>query len=189
MRKMTAREREGILFGAGAGLTLIILLVLQSLIGSGLFSTRTVTVTVTTSDAYEQVSDAYASHLMQLNARNINAVASEYESNATVEWVGPVEVGVGNYSGTANIKIMLGSSIGKFNGNFSLSNEYQSIGEVKGSNAWMVNSTFNFHGNNPVVGNVNGTVVAQDSYAHVNDTWLIAWEIWNFTQFNVPPLG
>jgi Na+-transporting NADH:ubiquinone oxidoreductase subunit NqrD len=82
------RERDGILIGSGAGLTLIILLVLQSFIGSGLFSTRTVTVTVTNSDAYEQVSDAYAYHLMVLNARNINAVPGEYESNATVEWRG-----------------------------------------------------------------------------------------------------
>jgi hypothetical protein len=56
---------------------LIILLVLQSLIGSGLFSTRTVTVAVTTSDAYEQVSDAYAYHLMELNARNISALPAE----------------------------------------------------------------------------------------------------------------
>jgi hypothetical protein len=31
----------------------------------------------------------------------------------------------GNYSGTANIKILLGSFIGKFNSNFSLSNEYE----------------------------------------------------------------
>jgi hypothetical protein len=182
------RERDGILIGAGAGLTLIVLLVLQSFIGSGLFSTRTVTVTVTDSDAYEQVSDAYAYHLMVLNARNINAVPGEYESNATVEWTG-VNPGLnGNYSGAGNIKILWGSFIGKLT-NFSLSNEYQSLGEVNGSNAWMVNSTFNFNGYDVVVGNINGTVVAQDLYAHVNGTWLIAREIWNFTQFNMPPPG
>ena len=53
----------------------------------------------------------------------------------------------------------------------------------------MVNSTFNFHGYDAAVGNVNGTVIAQNLYAHVNDTWLIAGEIWSFTQFNMPPLG
>jgi hypothetical protein len=44
---LNTRERDGIFVGAGAGLTLIVLLVLQSFIGSGLLSTRTVTVTVT----------------------------------------------------------------------------------------------------------------------------------------------
>jgi hypothetical protein len=178
-----------LLVGAGAAIMLIVLLVVQSLIGGGLFSTRTVTVTVTSSDAYEQVSDAFAYHLMQLNDRNISAVAGEYQSNATAEWTG-VNPGLnGNYSGAGNIKILWGSFIGKFNSNFSLSNEYQSVGEVKGSNAWMVNSTFNFDGYDAAVGNVSGTVVAQDLYGHVGDTWLIAREIWNFTRYDVPPLG
>jgi Na+-transporting NADH:ubiquinone oxidoreductase subunit NqrD len=60
MRGIDTRGREGILVGAGAGLALIVLLVLQSLIGSGLLSTRTVTSTTTAAvstvpDAYEQV--------------------------------------------------------------------------------------------------------------------------------------
>lgn len=164
---------------------LVVLLVLQSLLGSGFLSTRTVSVTVTTSDAYEQVSDAYAHHLMELNARNIGAVAGEYESNATIEWTGVVAGLTGNYSGAVNIEILLGSFIGKFNSNFSLSNEYQSIGEVKGSNAWMVNSTFNIHGYDAAVGNVNGTLVAHDTYERVGSSWLIAHEVWDFTQYYV----
>ena len=184
MREMTAREREGVLFGAGAGLTLIVLLVLQPFIGSGLLSTRTVTVTVTTSDACEQVANAYANHLKQLSARNIPALLSGYESNATIEWTGATEAGIGNFSGSTDIDILLTSFFAttKFI-NFSLSNEYQAIG-VKGT-AWVVNSTFNFQGYNPVVGKVNGTIVAQDVYEHVGDSsWLIVRETWNYTQFN-----
>ena len=82
---------------------LIVLLVLQSFIGSGLISTRTVTLTVTTSDAYEQVSDAHGNHLMELNDTvcvvggqcslvDMSAVIGDYEDNATVEWLGPLEV-------------------------------------------------------------------------------------------------
>jgi hypothetical protein len=188
-RRGTQSSHAGLLVGAGAAIMLIVLLVLQSLIGSGLFSTRTVTVTATNSDAYEQVSEAYANHLMELKARNINGLPGEYETNATVEWKGVAPELNGNYSGAADVKILWGSFIGKFNSNFSLSNEYQSIGEVKGSNAWMVNSTFNFHGYDVAIGDVNGTVVAQDFYAQASDTWLIAREIWNFTQFNMPALG
>jgi hypothetical protein len=56
-RSGTQSAHTSLLLSAGAAIMLIVLLVLQSLIGSGLFSTRTLTVTVTTSDAYEQVSD------------------------------------------------------------------------------------------------------------------------------------
>jgi len=189
MKRARTRSTYGFLVGAGAAVMLIIILLLQSFIGLGLFGTRTVSVTVTTSDPYEQVSDAYASHLMHLNARNINALASEYQSNATAEWIGPVQVGVGNYSGAREILMNLASFVGKFNSNFSLSNEYQSIGKIKGSDSWMVNSTFDIQGTDAAVGNVDGTVNAQDSYVHVNATWLIAWENWNFTRFNSSPLG
>jgi hypothetical protein len=163
---------------SGAAVMLAVLLVLQSLLGSGLFSTKTVTVTVTTPDPYEQVASAYASHLAQLRARNISAVASGYESNATVEWTGVVPGMNGNYSGAGNIKILWGSFIGKLL-NFSLSNEYQSLG-LKGGDS-VVNSTFDFRGYDAAVGELNGTVVAQDTYEAVGGSWLIAHETWNFT--------
>src|ERR1700730_12006828 len=184
MRRVETRRSEGgLIVVLGAAVVLIVLLVLQSFLGSGLFSTRTVTVTVTTSDAYEQVAYAYSSHLTQLSTRNIPALMSGYESNATVELTGAASAGMqGNYSGSANIKILLGSFTGKFI-NFSLSNEYQSV-DVKG-NVSVVNSTFNFQGYNAVVGNVNGMIVAQDMYERVGgSSWLIAREVWNFTQFN-----
>jgi ketosteroid isomerase-like protein len=177
------RTREGILAASGAAVMLVVLLVLQSLLGSGLLSTKTVTVTAATSDSYEQVSDAYANHVEQLSARNIPAVVSGYETNATVEWTG-VEAGMnGNYSGAANIEILLGGDLfGKFI-NSSLSNEYQSIG-VKG-NLSVVNSTFDIQGYSAVVGNVKVMVVAQDVYERTGgSSWLISRESWNFTQFN-----
>ena len=169
------------LVALGAAIMFAVLLVVQSLVGSGLLSTKTTTTTVTTSDAYEQVARAYASHVGQLNPRTIQALARGYQSNATVEWVGAVAGMVGTYSGEPNIEILWGSFIGKFI-NFSLSNEYQSIG-VEGTVS-VVNSTFDFHGYSSVVGNVNGSVIAQDVFRHANSTWLIAKETWNFTQFN-----
>lgn len=180
------REREGLLVGAsvGAALMLVVVFVSQSLIGSSLFSTKTATVTVTTSDAYEQVSDAYAYHFTQLSARNISAIDGGYESNSTVEWLGPSWfAGVGNYSGSKDIGLALSDFFGKMITS-SLSNESQVIG-VEG-NIWVVNSTFNFRGYEPVVGNVNGTIVAHDMYEHVggSSSWLISREIWNFTELN-----
>jgi hypothetical protein len=154
-----------------------------------LTSTITATVTVTTSDAYEQVANAYADHLEQLSARNIPAIPSGYESNATVDWTGvtPGMTGnnpglAGNYSGSASISILMGAFIGRLS-NFSLANENQILG-VGPNGSVVVNSTFNFRGYDALGGNINGTVIAQDEYERVGgSSWLIARETWNFTQF------
>ncbi|MDA4118536.1 MAG: hypothetical protein OK455_09360 [Thaumarchaeota archaeon] len=168
---------------SGTALMLVVLLVSQSLVGSGLLSTKTVTATVTTSNPNEQVANAYADHLLLLpfSGHYASALASEYEANATIEWTGIEVAGTGNFSGSNNIGIALGSFIGKFI-NFSVSAESQSI-EVKG-NVSVVNSTLGFQGYSSVVGQVNGMIVAQVVYEHAGSSWLIARETWNFAQFN-----
>jgi len=138
---------------------------------------------VTALDASEQVDIAYANHLMQVDARNISALVSGYESNATVEWTGAEAAGPGNYSGSNAINAVLTSFLKTKLVSFSLSNSNQSI-VVNGNESVVVNSTFDFQGYSSVVGIVNGMVVAQDVYEHVGGSWLIAREIWNFTQFN-----
>jgi hypothetical protein len=132
---------------------------------------------------YEEVAGAYSVHLTQLDSRDIVALADGYESNATVELTGAAALPfmAGNYSGSANIKALWGSFVGRFV-NFSVSDENQSIG-VEGG-APVVNSTFDFRGYSVVGGNVTGSVIAQDVYVHVNSSWLIARETWSFTQFN-----
>ncbi len=177
------RTRDGILAASGAALMLAVLLVVQSFVGSGLLSTKTVTATVTTTNPNEQVANAYADHLLLLpfSGHYASALASEYEANATIEWTGIEAAGTGNFSGSNNIEIALGSFIGKFV-NFSFSAESQSI-EAKG-NLSVVNSTLSFRGYSSVVGQVNGLIVAQDVYEHVGSSLLISRETWNFTQFN-----
>jgi len=175
------------LIGVGAGVTLIALLFLQSLVGSGLFSTRTVTSTTTVTavstvpDAFDQVASSYANYLSLLNSSDSAALKSEYEGNATVEWRGAAPGLVGNYTGQSNIGILIGSFWGKFV-NFSVSNESQTIA-LKGNN-WVVNSTFDVYAYSSVVGNINMSIAAQDSYLHVGNAWLIAHETWNFLKFN-----
>ena len=175
------RNKDGVLIASGAALMLVVLLVLQSLFGGGLLGTKTATVTVTTSDAYEQVANVYANHLLQFSARDKTALVDGYESNATMEWTGAEAAGTGNFSGSTDIGIKLKSFTGKLI-NFSLSDEYQSM-RVNGSVS-VVNSKLDFQGYSSVVGGVNGTIVAQDVYVHVGSSWLIARETWNFTQFN-----
>jgi hypothetical protein len=161
--------------------------------------------TVTAQDAYleGEVANAYATHVAQLSARDITALAGGYESNATVDWttgsttaLTPIGfyISPGTFSGAVNIAILWGSTIGKFI-NFSVSDEHQSIG-IKGD-VFLVNSTLDFRGwtycDSSVgsEGTMNGSVVAQDVYEHVSNSssWFIARESWNFTQFNACSQG
>lgn len=185
MREMNARGREGLLVGAGAGLMLIVLLVLQSLIGSGLLSTRMVTTTATVTTPlpagdYNQVVSAYTNHLSVLSSRNVSALLSGYESNSTVEWTGEAAGLQGNYTGEGIGRVLttlLGHMV-----NFTLSNETQPLVGVQGR-YWSVNSTFHWAGYSTVDGILTGTIAAEDSYVHVGDTWLIASETWTWLSF------
>jgi|GEM_PF-3810370 len=133
--------------------------------------------------AYNQVANVSADHLMQVDARNITALVSGYESNATMVWTGAEAAGTGNFSGSNAISTALTSFLKTKLVSFSLSNANQSIG-VNG-NVSVVNSTFDFQGYSSVVGIVSGVVVAQDVYEHAGgSSWLIARETWNFSQFD-----
>jgi len=184
---MNTREREGILVGVGAGLTLIVLLVLQSFVGSGTLATTTVTSTTTATvstipAAYEQVASDYANHLLLLDARNASALLSGYESNATVEWTGDTGGLAGNYIGTGNGSGEFGGVLDYFLTdmvNLTVSNENQTIATFQGGH-WVINSTFDWVAYNSDDGNISGIVAAQDSYAHVGNTWVIARETWNW---------
>jgi hypothetical protein len=187
MRATSTRERDGILVGAGAGLTLLVLLVLQSLIGSGLLSTRTVTTTTTVTalptEDYSRVASAYTNHLSMLSSRNISALLGEYESNATIEWTGQAAGLAGNYTGSNNITRLLGAFPGKMV-NLTVSNQDQPIVVGVERNYLVVSSTFDFYGFNPFDGNINGIITAQDSYTNVSNTWLIVRETWAWISFS-----
>lgn len=188
MPRMNAGGRGGILIGVGAGLALIVLLVLQSFIGSGLLSTRTVTstTTVTTSlpnEDYSQVAGAYANHLFVVSSRNVSALLSGYESNATVEWTGRLE---GNYTGAGNGLGEIGRALALFPGNtvnLTLSEESQTIVGAQGDRL-VVGSTFSWYGFSSTAGNISGVIAAQDSYAYVGNTWLIARETWTWVSLD-----
>jgi len=186
------RSRDGFFLILGAATTLIVLLVLQSFIGSGLFSTRTVTVTATPPDAYGQVAASYTSRLLLLEARNVAAVTRGYENNATVRWIWQSHEVYnqssgceGTFTGSAQLAALLGPMLNDQQ-YFLVSNESQVINPTGGQ--WIVQSEFNFAGNStenhsanpPFGGSYEGMVVAQDNYILVGGTWLIASETWQF---------
>lgn len=151
-------------------------------------SATTTTTTLTTAstpstvpDTYDQIASTYANHLLLLEARNASALASSYETNATIEWKGVSGGCDGNYTGTASITKLLGDLLTRSN-SLLVSNETQTIG-TEGKN-WVVNSTFNFVGNSTFVGIFSGRIAAQDSYISNGQTWSIAQETWNFLSYD-----
>jgi hypothetical protein len=187
MRGMNSRGHPGIFVGVGAGTMLIVLLLSQSFIGSGLFSTKTVTTTATVTVstipiAYEQVASAYANRFLLYEAKNVSALLNGYESNATVQWTGQAQPVAGNHTGSNEISTLLGIFPGQME-NLTVTIDDQSPVVLKGDYL-VIDSTFDFAGYSTVDGNIRGTIAAQDSYAHVGSSWLIARETWNILRFS-----
>jgi hypothetical protein len=135
--------RDGILIGAGAGLMLVVLLILQSFIGSGLLSAKTVTSTTTTAtstipNAYQQLAGVYADHLLLLEARNVTGLLGGYEGNSTIEWTGNMPGMAGTYNGSNEIHALLNDSFPGVMVNLTLSIENQTIAGPQGR-YWVVN--------------------------------------------------
>jgi hypothetical protein len=158
-------------------------------------ATRTTTVSTTTSttvvssisSAYNQVADSYAEHLLLLEGQWPFPFLTGYSPNATVEWRGAAGRWDGNYTGSGALgNVTMGSPL--WNQQYLLVYcENQTITTKDGN--WIINSSFDFAGNNtggpgvytpPFVGAFWGTVTAQDSYAYVDNMWLIVNETWTF---------
>jgi hypothetical protein len=131
-----------------------------------------------------QVASAYASRLLQFDERNVSALLSGYESNATVVWTGQAAGLQGNYTCLGNGSGEIGKAFEYIPGsmiNMTLSDENQTIEGAQGG--YWVNSTFDWAGCSSLAGPVGGSVAAQDWYVHVGNAWLIGRETWTFLSF------
>jgi hypothetical protein len=141
----------------------------------------------------DKVSIAYGNHLLQFGSKNVSALVSQYEDNATIVYFGQSAGLAGRYSGTANITQLLATWISK-NGEkfFFIANESQptmhivTMGSQNSTIAVTVNSTLGFRGDSGLNGNFNGTISAETTFVRggANDSsWLISLETWNFLRF------
>lgn len=194
---MRTAENGGLLVGVGVGITLVVLLVLQSFTGSGLFGTKTVTTTVTsTQQPTELISGLFAQHILALESRNVSSVVGQYERNATVTWASEGECECnsldGSYRGAANItlimrQLLLGVAPNGFDStvsSFVVENLTKSVSVVLDSTV-TVNSTFYFVEQSVAFGKIDGTVSAQDYYIYSTaiHTWLISREMWGYLSY------
>lgn len=178
--------------GVGAGLALIVLLVLQSFTGSGFFGTKTETVTSTvtsTERAFDSVNGSFAEHMTLVGSKNVSAIMSQYDRNAIVNWNGEAVGLAGTYIGAYNVSLLLNRFFETFvsgtgGGPFVIANVTRTIA-VTAEGYATVNSTFSFSGQSTQWGPSSGTISAQDSYAYsaAAGIWLISRETWTFVSF------
>lgn len=143
----------------------------------------TTTSIFTTINASEEVSLAFANHMMLIPSMNVSALVRGYEDNATMAWTGAIGF-VGSDLNGANVAIAWNRLFqGPSDTDFLLGNETYHVAPV--GSRYVVSSNFDFQASNYVLGKINGTVSGQDSYVNVGSRWLISNEIWNFTSFYI----
>jgi len=157
--------------------------------------TVTVTSTVTPAgQAIESVGESFAQHLVLFSSKNVSAIISQYEPNATVVWEHLFcWSGLYQNAGSSN------GDVAKllpdfFHGRFSAPLNSVYVGNATkmtimplANGTVIVNSTFGLVGL-AATGNFTATVSAQDSfvYSSLSNAWMISQETWNFLTYYTP---
>ncbi|MDG7005459.1 MAG: hypothetical protein JRM86_00810 [Nitrososphaerota archaeon] len=190
-RENGRRGNGAALVGAGAGAMLVALLVLQSFASTGLFAVKTETSTVTASlDRQEAtiVGQAFANHVKDFASLDAPAFSDQYAHNATITWTGDINTCCTPQTsqmtpGEVEVPLERGLALGLV-GTLEVSAVEENISALSGGSA-LVNATFDFKGTSSYLGQVNGTVTADEAYVYSAPLygstfggWLIAQESW-----------
>ncbi len=152
-------------------------------------STPTTTTTATTAYSCSgcaapatTVKSAVTQWIADFNSRDVTGVGNFYAQDTTVTWTGTAPGLTGTYNGVGNVRILLGSSIGKTT---SLTASIANYNE-KDVNPYNANVTFTLDqaGNSSVVGALSITIAATQQWNYIGGQWQIVKETWNYVTFN-----
>jgi hypothetical protein len=117
-----------------------------------------------------------------LNSRDVTGVGNFYAQDTVVTWTGTAPGLTGTYNGVGNVRILLGSSIGKTT---TLTASIANYNE-KDVNPYNANVTFTLtqNGNSSVVGALSITIAANQQWNYIGGQWQIVRETWNYVTFN-----
>ena len=134
----------------------------------------------------QEVMNDFLHHLMQVQSKNVSAIASDYEDSAVLEWEGDTSGFGGTYHGLANITAGYDGILPRLSG-LTLTN-VTGVASYSGSMA-LIDGSFNISwafnsATNGCPANVSnmfdGQVDVAISYTPSVNGWLISNEIWNF---------
>jgi len=163
---------------AVAGALVLVLLDPQSVL-KPVTETSTVTTTVT---LLPPVRLAVSEWVYDLESRDVISLANLYAPNTTATWTGTIPGLAGTYQGQANIKILYGSTLGKYSGlAASLANYSQ---KTISPNAQNVTFTLSMQGSSTVVGAVNIVANVAQDWNYSGGQWQVLKENWNYTIYN-----
>jgi len=200
----SSKPRASVLLAAGAGIAIILLLILNLAIPGSYLGVRTKTVTSTvtvmpTQQVVEAVVNNFNEHLDTFASENVSGILSEYSPTANVTWL--VKVPSVCLNGTFTVVGDKDNFTEELNTLFARPNlGFQSIivGNVTAPSTRVtndivtINSSFDLLARTYGGGNFSATISAQDSYIYgSNGVWLIAQETWQFlqTQYNFALCG
>jgi hypothetical protein len=182
-----------IAFRVGAVILLLVIGLAGYLYGVSSRPEGTTTTIITTSQSItDQITDAFAKHMLLLSERNPSAIQSQYAESANVTWMGNSGGLAGVYNRTDILILMKVSFIGRTS-SFSIGDVAHKIDSPSPAYT-VVHSNFTFYGRNYNFGlhigygsSFNGTVSARDLfvYSASNHIWVISNETWNFTSFSI----
>jgi hypothetical protein len=198
---------DGILFGTGAGLAIVALLVLESATTSGIFGTSTetpgvdhtytTTVTATSvstmqcNESMTPITIAFDNYLLNIQSGNYVALMGDFLNNATLQVVThlPSDVNqisatdaegvAGQYDGGADASTFTTTWIAN-----TFNQEHNMTMIILSFNAQdlKTNSTISLNGFGDV-GQASATIVMQMGYVQVGDNWLISGGTWTLTNY------
>ncbi|MDA4132332.1 MAG: hypothetical protein OK454_04305 [Thaumarchaeota archaeon] len=131
-----------------------------------------------------QVRTSFLEHTSNFQAENVTLLAKDYESSATLSWVGTTRGLGGTFNTTTTIE--------KFYSNFFIKITSVSLKNVtftvqSSGNTASINGSMIILGSTPGGQSINGAIVAQADYTHVDGQWLISSETWSFTTLYIEP--
>ncbi len=107
----------------------------------------------------EMVNSSFENHLLSVGSRNVTALLSEYEHNATIDWTGEAAGLLNSPNGPAAITYQWKFFFGAMT-QFVIGNETQTILPTWNGSVVTVDSTFDFAGHSNAYGEFSGTVHA-----------------------------
>jgi hypothetical protein len=129
----------------------------------------------------EPVKTAFNQWVADLSSRNVTSLGDSYAQNATVTWIGHAAGIAGTYNGQFNIRILYGSSIGKFTSLDASIADY-SQKDINASAA-SVSFSLSMKGNSSVSGQTTVLVNASQEWGYASGRWQVENDTWNYVTF------
>ena len=120
--------------------------------------------------------------IQDINARNVDGLATFYTQSSLVHWSGSTGGLSGLYSGTQNIRLTYATSVGKTTQmNVNASNYAEKMFSPSHINTTFVLSML---GNSTAVGKINATIDVSQEWNWGSGGWQISRENWDYVYFD-----